>query len=110
MVKSSLVKSSLGKKFLGDGEDILLMAKRDYSDLLLDKTIRRLELAVLGEVNRNRESTVYKKLFPKGLSGIIFALHETEIGMAQILIGTLQETLPQIAQNYIPQLQKAVST
>lgn len=50
---------------------IIATAKRDQADMILDSCIRKLYLELLAELNNKKESEIYKKLFPKHLTGIV---------------------------------------
>jgi hypothetical protein len=84
-----------------------LFAKRNYADLLLDRIVNKVESVILADVNKNRDSPIYKKLFPKGLRGITNAPYEEEVQQVERFEQVLRETKPEIAEIYGAKLQQA---
>jgi len=75
-------------------------------DAELDERLRTVELAVLGEVKKDRTNPAYRQAFPKGLTAML-ALRGTEQARAvRVLIGVLRESFAPIAQAHAEALEE----
>jgi hypothetical protein len=72
-------------------QNITHLALRVRADNALDKTISRFNYKVLGFVSGNRKSSIYRQIFPKGLSAIVSAPFTTEITRAMELVNTVDK-------------------
>lgn len=82
-------------------------AHRKFGDRLLDRLLKKIEALILSEVNRNRQSPLYRKLFPKGLSGLVNVSPEEEVRLVTVFRQMLRESKPELAEQYDGQIEQA---
>lgn len=73
------------------------LASRDDADQILDDAVRRLSMTILSITRNNRNSALYTKYFPGGLTAITLApLPDEMIGVGKILDLLSTEENPQV--------------
>ncbi len=84
-------------------DELAVLIRTDYE---LDERLRTAELDVLKAVDRNRESEVYKAVFPKGLAAITAMRGEEGARAAQAVAVVMRRHLPAVAEAYAAELEK----